>query len=303
VHPTLHPLTRNPSQATHANGPVLDDEILADAEVRDAIAAGGTLERSYSITNVDRSAFARVAGEVARVWGDYRCPGALTFNLSGSAGQSFGAFLVAGMHVTVTGEANDYVGKGMAGGTITIVPPPGSRFAAAEASIVGNTCLYGATGGKVFICGRAGERFGVRNSLADTVVEGTGDHCCEYMTGGTVVVLGTVGRNVAAGMTGGLGYFYDEDGSFCGKVNAEIVAVRRVSTPAGEAHVRGLIEEHRRRTGSAKAAEILADWDAALGRFWQLVPPSEENTPMANGSLPQDVADAAQGPQLASTAA
>ena len=125
--------------------------------------------------------------------------------------------------------------------------------------------------------------------MTDTVVEGTGDHCCEYMTGGTVVVLGSVGRNVAAGMTGGLGYFYDEDDTFCSKVNAEIVSVRRIMTPAGEAHVQGLIEEHFARTASSKAASILANWNEAKAKFWQLVPPSEENTPMVNISVPQDL--------------
>jgi glutamate synthase (ferredoxin) len=127
--------------------------------------------------------------------------------LEGSAGQSFGAFVVGGVHLRLVGEANDYVAKSISGGEISIMPPPGSGFKAEDAIIAGNTCLYGATGGKVYINGRAGERFAVRNSLGETVVEGTGDHCCEYMTGGCVVVLGRVGRNVGAGMTGGLGYF------------------------------------------------------------------------------------------------
>jgi glutamate synthase (ferredoxin) len=166
----------------------------------------------------------------------------LTFDLRGSAGQSFGAFLVGGMDVTVTGEANDYIGKSMAGGTLTIKPPPGAAFEPSEASIVGNTCLYGATGGKFFVHGRAGERFAVRNSMADTVCEGAGDHCCEYMTGGTVVMLGPVGRNVAAGMTGGLAYFYDSDGSFCSKVNAEIVSVQRIVSDEGEQQLKSLIQ-------------------------------------------------------------
>ena len=126
------------------------------------------------------------------------------------------------MDVTLVGEANDYVCKGMAGGDIAILPPPASSFKAESASLVGNTCLYGATGGRLFVNGRAGERFAVRNSMADAVVEGTGDHCCEYMTGGTVVCLGSVGRNVAAGMTGGLGYFLDEEEDFCDKVRARV---------------------------------------------------------------------------------
>lgn len=182
----------------------------------------------------------------------------------------------------LVGEANDFVGKGMAGGDIAIVPPPGSPFAPDTASIVGNTCLYGATGGRLFVNGRAGERFAVRNSNAQAVVEGTGDHCCEYMTGGAVVSLGVVGRNVAAGMTGGLGYFLDEEGDFCDKVNTEIVAIQRVVTAAGAAQLRGLVEAHAEKTGSAKARQVLAAWDDFLPKFWQLVPPAEKNTPEVN---------------------
>ena len=185
------------------------------------------------------------------------------------------------MEVHLVGEANDYVGKGMAGGDISIVPPPGTRFVAGDAILVGNTCLYGATGGRLFVNGRAGERFAVRNSMAATVVEGTGDHCCEYMTGGTVVVLGPVGRNVAAGMTGGIGYFYDADGTFEERVNGEIVSCQRVGTDAGEAQLKGLIQAHHDKTGSAKAAAILGAWAQEKGKFWQLVPPSEANSPEA----------------------
>ena len=176
------------------------------------------------------------------------------------------------------GEGNDYVGKGMAGGTITVVPPPDVGFAPEDASVVGNTCLYGATGGRLFVHGRAGERFAVRNSLAEAVCEGTGDHACEYMTGGCVVVLGTVGRNVGAGMTGGLGYFYDADGQFTDKVNAEIVQIQRVCSDAGEAQLKELLQEHARRTGSVTAQRILDEWTTELAKFWQLVPPSEKDT-------------------------
>ena len=171
------------AQATHSNGPMLDDALVADAEVERAIAAEGSASRDVEITNVDRAALGRLAGAVARVHGDSGFAGTIELNLRGSAGQSFGCFLVSGMKVKLTGEANDYVGKGMAGGEISIVPPPGSPFEAREASIVGNTCLYGATGGRLFVCGKGGERFAVRNSMAEAVVEGVGDHCCEYMTG------------------------------------------------------------------------------------------------------------------------
>lgn len=270
------------AQPTHDNGPQLDDQVLANPAVLAAIESEGTAVAEYEVVNVDRSLLGRVGGAIARRYGDSGFKGTVELRLRGSAGQSFGCFLVAGMKVHLTGEANDYVGKGMAGGEITIVPPPASPFKPEDASIVGNTCLYGATGGKLFVLGRAGERFAVRNSLAEAVVEGTGDHCCEYMTGGVVVALGPVGRNVAAGMTGGLGYFYDEDSTFPELVNGEIVAVQRVQTNAGEAQLRGLIEAHVERTGSAKGKAILADWTNAVQRFWQLVPPSEANSPQAS---------------------
>ena len=261
-----------------------------------AVAIGSSFSFScvrVQVNNTDRTALARVAGRVAKRWGDGGSPGMLTFDLRGAAGQSFGAFLVAGMDVTVVGEGNDYIGKGMAGGTLTIKPPADAGFEPADASVVGNTCLYGATGGKLFVHGRAGERFAVRNSLASTVCEGAGDHCCEYMTGGCVVALGTVGRNVAAGMTGGLGYFYDSDGTFQEKVNAEIVAVQRVCSDAGEAQLRGLLQEHADRTGSAAATRVLGDWQNEVQRFWQLVPPSEKDTAEVTSDVPLESMDGA----------
>jgi glutamate synthase (ferredoxin) len=239
------------------------------------------VSKKYDIVNVDRSALGRVAGEIARVGADRDFPGTVKLDIRGSAGQSFGCFLVGGMDVTLVGEANDYVGKGMAGGVLTIKHPESVKYKAEDAALVGNTCLYGATGGKMFVNGRAGERFAVRNSMCQTVVEGAGDHCCEYMTGGTVVCLGTVGRNVAAGMTGGLGYFYDEEGNFMSRVNQEIVAVQRLQTAAGEKQLKDLIQEHVDRTGSPKGQALLANWNEAKGKFWQLVPPSEASTPYA----------------------
>ncbi|GLC45038.1 Ferredoxin-dependent glutamate synthase 1, chloroplastic/mitochondrial [Pleodorina starrii] len=273
------------AQEVHDNGPQLDDRILADAEVMDAIVRQRSVQKAFDIINTDRSALGRVAGVIAKHHGDNGFAGHVRLTLTGSGGQSFGCFCIKGLEVKLVGEANDYVGKGMNGGEIAIVPPPGSPFRSEDASLVGNTCLYGATGGRLFVNGRAGERFAVRNSMAEAVVEGAGDHCCEYMTGGCVVVLGSVGRNVAAGMTGGLGYFLDEDGSFCDKVNTEIVAVQRVVTTAGEAHLKGLISAHADRTGSAKAKALLANWEASLGKFWQLVPPAEKNTPEVNPSV------------------
>ncbi|PSN19724.1 glutamate synthase large subunit [filamentous cyanobacterium CCP5] len=263
----------------HSNGPVLDDQLLADADIQAAIANQGSVEKTFSLVNTDRTVGARVAGEIAKRYGNSGFEGQLNLSFTGSAGQSFGAFNLPGMVLTLEGEANDYVGKGMHGGELIIKPPANAAYEPAENVIVGNTCLYGATGGTLFALGQAGERFAVRNSKGQAVIEGAGDHCCEYMTGGTIVALGKVGRNVGAGMTGGLAYFLDEDGSFPTKVNPEIVKVQRVLTEAGEAQLKGLIEAHAAHTGSQKAQRILEDWNAYLPQFWQVVPPSEAQSP------------------------
>ena len=170
----------------------------------------------------------------------------------------------------------------MHGGEIIIVPPAEATYNKSNNVIIGNTCLYGATGGALYANGRAGERFAVRNSKAQAVIEGAGDHCCEYMTGGVIAVLGSVGRNVGAGMTGGLAYFLDEDGSFPDRINPEIVKIQRVRTGAGEAQLQGLIAAHAERTGSRQAKSILENWQSYLGKFWQVVPPSEADAPEAN---------------------
>ncbi|MGL4619646.1 MAG: glutamate synthase subunit alpha, partial [Chroococcidiopsis sp.] len=229
--------------------------------------------------NTDRTVGARIAGAIASLYGDDGFEGQLDLNFTGAVGQSFGAFNLSGMTLKLVGEANDYVGKGMHGGEIVITPPPEANYAAAENVIVGNTCLYGATGGVLFANGIAGERFAVRNSKGIAVIEGAGDHCCEYMTGGTIVVLGKVGRNVGAGMTGGLAYFLDEEGNFSELLNHEIVKLQQVSSPAGEQQLRQLIQAHAERTNSAKAQAILANWSEYLPNFWQVVPPSEADAP------------------------
>ena len=277
------------AMATHDDGRMLDDKILEDAGVIKCIEEEGEFTIKKEIINTDRCATARVAGAVAAKYGDSGFAGSLNIELEGSAGQSFGGFTVNGVNVKLIGEANDYVCKSMSGGSVSIAPPPASPFNPEDCIIAGNTCLYGATGGKAFFNGRAGERFAVRNSLAETVVEGTGDHCCEYMTGGCVVVLGRVGRNVGAGMTGGIGYFLDEDSTFASKVNGEIVAMQRVGTAQGEAQLKGLIEEHVAKTGSPKGKAVLAAWAEYLPKFWQLVPPSEANTPEATDVVPEEV--------------
>lgn len=281
----VRPSSQRRTQQVHSNGPVLDDQMLADPEIVAAIKEEKVVEKSYEVVNTDRALLGRVSGAIAKQHGDSGFAGMLKLTLRGSAGQSFGCFCIKGLEVLLIGEANDYVGKGMNGGTIAIVPPPESPFLHEEASLVGNTCLYGATGGRLFVNGRAGERFAVRNSLAEAVVEGAGDHCCEYMTGGAVVCLGPAGRNVGAGMTGGLAYFYDEEGDFTDKVNTEIVAIQQVVTPAGEAQLKELIEAHAAATGSAKAKAVLASWPDSLAKFWQLVPPAEKNTPEVNPAV------------------
>ena len=276
----------------NTNGPVLDDEILADAEIKAAITNQSEVSKTFKIVNTDRSVGARVSGQIAKQYGNLGFGGKLNLTYEGSAGQSFGAFHLAGMTTTLIGESNDYVGKGMNGGEIVIKPFADASYTAADNVIIGNTCLYGSTGGTLFANGRAGERFAVRNSKGHAVVEGTGDHCCEYMTGGVVVVLGRVGRNVGAGMTGGLGYFLDEDGTFQTKVNPEIVKVQRVIAPAGQAQLKDLIERHYQHTGSPKAKELLDNWSDSLAKFWQVVPPSEADLEFANADAAKVAASA-----------
>ncbi|KAK6124663.1 hypothetical protein DH2020_041595 [Rehmannia glutinosa] len=270
------------NQEVHSNGPVLDDTLLSDQEIAKAIDNETVVNKSVKIYNVDRAVCGRIAGVIAKRYGDT--------GFNGSAGQSFGCFLTPGMNIRLVGEANDYVGKGMAGGELVVTPVEQTGFTPEDATIVGNTCLYGATGGQIFVRGKAGERFAVRNSLAEAVVEGTGDHCCEYMTGGCVVVLGKVGRNVAAGMTGGLAYILDEDDTLIPKVNKEIVKIQRVVAPVGQMQLKSLIEAHVEKTGSSKGSEILKEWDKYLPLFWQLVPPSEEDTPEACADYEQATA-------------
>jgi glutamate synthase (ferredoxin) len=263
----------------HSNGDVLDDEILADPVIVQAIRDRGSVTKEVKIVNTDRSVGARIAGVIAKEYGDTGFEGEITLKFKGSAGQSFAAFNLRGMKMVLEGEANDYVGKGINGGEIIITPGKQVTYEPSESAIVGNTCLYGATGGVLYANGRAGERFAVRNSMAQAVIEGAGDHCCEYMTGGVVVVLGSVGRNVGAGMTGGLAYFLDEDGSFPEKVNPEIVKIQRISSALGETQLKELISNHFSQTNSPKGQKILENWDFYLGKFWQVVPPSEANSP------------------------
>ncbi len=238
-----------------AAAPGLDERLLADPEVAAAIAEHGEVTRRAAVANRDRALGARLAGAIARAHEHEPFRGSITLELSGAAGQSLGAFIPAGVTLDLCGEANDYVGKGMAGGTI-VLRPPATGLDAARHVIAGNTCLYGATGGSFFADGRVGERFAVRNSGARAVVAGAGDHCCEYMTGGAVVVLGEVGRNACAGMTGGTAYLLDT-GDVVAALNADTVAAEPVSLGDDEV-LQELLRTHLDLTGSAGAKTVLS---------------------------------------------
>ncbi|MEM8548590.1 MAG: glutamate synthase large subunit, partial [Pseudomonadota bacterium] len=233
-------------------------------------------EFSFTVTNCDRSIGARLSGEIARRHGNTGMEDApLTVRLTGTAGQSFGVWNAGGLNMYLEGDSNDYVGKGMAGGKLVIYPPKVSTFASQDTAIIGNTCLYGATGGRLFAAGIAGERFAVRNSGCHAVVEGAGDHCCEYMTGGTVTVLGPTGVNFGAGMTGGFAYVLDKDRSFIDKYNSELVEIHRVSAEYMEPyrnHLRANIREFVEETGSEWGAHILDDFADYVGKFWLVKP-------------------------------
>ena len=250
------------------------EQMVAMARAAIEGATGGEYE--LSLTNCDRSIGARVSGEIARVHGNQGMSSApITFRFSGTAGQSFGVWNAGGLHMYLQGDANDYVGKGMTGGKLVITPPAGSAFRSEQTAIIGNTCLYGATGGKLFAAGSAGERFAVRNSGCHAVVEGAGDHCCEYMTGGMVCVLGKTGYNFGAGMTGGFAYVLDNDNSFFDKLNHELVELQRISGEAMEAyrsHLTQVLAEYVAETGSAWGAEVLEDLDNHIRRFWLVKP-------------------------------
>ncbi len=223
------------------------------------------------VRNVDRAVGARLSGELTRR-GAELAPNALRVNLEGAAGQSLGAFLARGVILKVEGEANDYVGKGLSGGTLVVRPPMTVPFTPGEQVIVGNVALYGAISGEAYFYGRAGERFGVRNSGANAVVEGVGDHCCEYMTGGVVVVLGPTGYNFAAGMSGGTAYVFDADDYFPPRCNMDSVDLESVSNPEDEAELRTLLARHVELTGSRKAAAILETWESSLPLFIKVMP-------------------------------
>lgn len=254
----------------------LEDSLDIRALVPAAAAALERKERveaSFPIKNTNRVVGTILGYEVTSRYGMEGLPeDTIKFHFTGTAGQSFGAFIPKGITLTLEGDANDYVGKGLSGGKIVIYPSPKSTFKADENIIIGNTAFYGATSGEAYICGVAGERFAVRNSGAKVVVEGVGDHGCEYMTGGRVVVLGRTGRNFAAGMSGGIAYVIDWDGRFVSRCNFEMVILENLEEESEIAEVRGMIEKHAAYTGSALGQTVLADWDAFLPKFVKIIP-------------------------------
>ncbi len=260
------------------NGMVTTSELNAQmlADAAEAIRSGTPVAQRYSIGNCDRSVGATLSGAVGGKHGEPGLPeGTINLTFHGSAGQSFGAFNAPGVHLTLVGESNDYVGKGMGGGEIVVRPSERATFATHESTIIGNTVLYGATGGALFAAGQAGERFAVRNSGGVAVVEGVGDHGCEYMTGGVVLVLGQTGRNFAAGMTGGLAYVFDERGTFGGYCNTEMCDLHPLDAQ-DEANIRTLLVRHMELTNSPRAADLLARWEDVRGQFVAVRPHSTQ---------------------------
>ncbi|MFL2841260.1 MAG: glutamate synthase large subunit [Candidatus Puniceispirillaceae bacterium] len=249
----------------------LDAQMVVDAKL--ALENGSKMQLSYNVENTQRAIGTRLSSHIVRRFGmNGLREGHILVRLRGSAGQSLGAFATQGLRLDVIGDANDYVGKGLSGGMIVVRPSAATGFVASANTIIGNTVLYGATSGKLFAAGQAGERLCVRNSGATAVVEGSGSNACEYMTGGNVVILGEVGDNFGAGMTGGMAFIYDDAGHFESRVNRESLQLLRIAHPHWENKLRDLVAEHARETESALAARILNQWEKALQNFWQVVP-------------------------------
>ncbi|MEZ9175761.1 glutamate synthase large subunit [Vibrio kanaloae] len=266
-HPLFWTEPNAPFDKAQLNQQILDDAL-------DAIEKQQSTSLYYNVINTDRSIGARISGEIAKRYGNQGMAGSpIKLYLDGTAGQSFAVWNAGGVELYLTGDANDYVGKGMAGGKVVIKPHQGTAFVCNEATIIGNTCLYGATGGKLFAAGTAGERFGVRNSGTVAVIEGAGDNACEYMTGGIVAILGATGVNFGAGMTGGFAYVMDKNEDFQGRVNNESVEALSLSDLfIHQEHLRGLIAEHLEETGSVHAEAILANFDEWIPKFYLVKP-------------------------------
>jgi glutamate synthase domain-containing protein 3 len=256
----------------HGLQSALDYDLIKQAQP--ALTSRTPVEIEMPIRNVHRTVGAMLSGDIARAYGSEGLPDdTIRVRLTGSAGQSFGAFLAKGVTLTLCGEANDYVGKGLSGGRVIVSPPPSSRFAAEENILIGNVALYGATSGEAFFNGVAGERFAVRNSGATAVVEGVGDHGCEYMTNGLAVVLGSCGRNFAAGMSGGIAYVFDDKSEFTEeRCNLGSVDLEPVIESTDVNLLKKLIERHLALTGSRRARRILDNWAESLPRFIKVFP-------------------------------
>jgi glutamate synthase (NADPH/NADH) large chain/glutamate synthase (ferredoxin) len=264
-----------PLHCVRKQEPVLDDALDWElvAESKAAIEDGVPVKLERPVRNVNRCVGGILSSTIAERHGAKGLPeGSIDVEFRGSAGQSFGGWLADGVTFTLHGDANDYTGKGLSGGTLAIMPPDGATYVAEENVIIGNTVLYGATSGKMFVRGLAGERFAVRNSGASAVIEGVGDHGCEYMTGGRVVVLGRTGRNFAAGMSGGLAFVLDEDGTFAGRMNPEMVNQLEPLDEGDAIEVRALVAEHVERSGSPVGQRVLDEWEALESKFVKIYP-------------------------------
>jgi glutamate synthase (NADPH/NADH) large chain len=266
---------RKPSVPLGMQGTVIDEQMLAAVSLPVAgdMQYPSTVSLDYAIKNTDRAVGAMLSGAIAKQYGQAGLPeDTVNVKFKGSAGQSFGAFLVHGVNFKLEGETNDYFAKGLSGGRIAILPPTRVNFAAEDNIIAGNTGLYGATSGELYINGKVGERFGVRNSGAIAVIEGAGDHCCEYMTGGRVVVLGETGRNFAAGMSGGVAYVWDRHHTFDYYCNMDMVEINLVEEASYRKELHELIRQHYLYTGSKLARTMLDDWQHYVEDFIQVVP-------------------------------
>jgi glutamate synthase (ferredoxin) len=263
--------TFHSAQQDHGLDEALDNELVRLAAP--ALERGERVEATVQVRNVNRTVGTILGQEITRRTGEAGLPDdTIHLRATGSAGQSFMAFAPRGLTIELEGEANDYFCKGLSGGTAVLYPPRSATFDPNASVICGNVAFYGATSGRAFILGPAGERFCVRNSGAQVVVEGVGDHGCEYMTGGRAVILGPVGRNFAAGMSGGVAYLWDEDGRSRARVNLDMVDLEEVLDPADEAELLELIEAHARLTGSQRASRILDTWELQLRRFVKVMP-------------------------------
>jgi len=281
--------TRRVRSQDHGLSKALDLRLIEAC--RPALDSQAKVDLEFPIENLNRSVGTMLSCRISKKYGEAGLPdGTINIHLHGTAGQSFGAFLTKGVSMVLDGEANDYCCKGLSGGKVVVRPPPGSSFDSSQNVICGNVACYGATSGTMYIRGKAAERFAVRNSGALAIVEGVGDHALEYMTGGTAIILGETGRNVAAGMSGGTAYVLDVDGSFASKCNMEMIELEDVSDPSDEALLKNHIQDFAEETGSPVAHGLLADWAAAKTKFVKVMPIDLKRVLMERAELKIEVA-------------